>query len=889
MIRNGATVERGCGRGPVAGRQRQRRRMRPTVLALEERRLLATFTVTSTADSGPGSLRYEICQANLDPGANTIDFSIGTGAQTISLVTPLPCITVPVTIDGTSQPGYSGVPLIDLDGTLAGTGADGLVLAAGSDGSTIRGLVINNFNVAGISITTSDNTVQSTYIGTNAAGTAAGSEPMPDGVLVTGADNTIGGATAAAGNVINGNGGNGVDIVGSGATGNVVEGNTVEGTTPTATTREFSIPVPDVAPDNMVPGPDGNLWFVELASGTFTGTIANISPTGQITQICTPKPVFNFVFGPDGNIWFAGRDYIGEMTEAGTLLHDYCIPSADDPAETATAINLTLGPDGNIWYTEPYVASNIIGRLTPSGQICEFPIPFDAANIITGPDGNLWFDATGENAIGRITPTGAVTIFNDPASGNITRNYRGLTSGPNGNLWLTHENNTIVEVNTAGQLVASFAVNGSPYGMTVGADGNLWYDENTANNIGQITPQGVVTEFPIPTPNSGAEAPTLGPGGNLWFAENGADQIGEIVLNGGNGVTINGASGNTIGGTTAAAGNVISGNGGAGVYVSGAAAAGNSIGQNSISDNAGSGINLGLGTSDVVNEGETVTFDASGLIYPYDTTANYSWDFGDGQTATGPTVTHAYDAGAGAYTATVTVDDGVFGNSSASVAVTAYYVPPQVLSNLTVDNVQEAASVTVPNPFSNPFANGQYTYLWHLMESSNGDTVADSTDQDLSFTPPDAGNYTFQVTDTDNVAHSTTTTVTVNVADTPPTAFLPPELWFNPCVPGAILLTGAYDPSPAVTAAGFHYAFATDGASLSGTNYANSSPSPAAMLTFATLGDHTVTARIIDKNGGYTDYTAVADVVSATVYTVEPDDRHLHGVGHHRRPALRHR
>ena len=111
--------------------------------------------------------------------------------------------------------------------------------------------------------------------------------------------------------------------------------------------------------------------------------------------------------------------------------------------------------------------------------------------------------------------------------------------------------------------------------------------------------------------------------------------------------------------------------------------------------------------------------------------------------------------------------------------------------------------------------------------------------------------------------------MTVNVADTPPTAFLPPELWFTAGVPGVISLAGAYDPSPGETAAGFHYAFATDGASLSGTTYATSGACPSETLTFPALGNHTVTARVIDQNGGYTDYTAVLDVVPATVYTVD--------------------
>ena len=66
----------GAGVGASSrARRGNRRRLRPALLSLEERRLLATFTVTSTADSGAGSLRAAIEQANAANGVNTINFS----------------------------------------------------------------------------------------------------------------------------------------------------------------------------------------------------------------------------------------------------------------------------------------------------------------------------------------------------------------------------------------------------------------------------------------------------------------------------------------------------------------------------------------------------------------------------------------------------------------------------------------------------------------------------------------------------------------------------------------------------------------------------------------------------------------------------------------------
>src|SRR6185503_14761683 len=90
-------------------------RSAPTVTLTEAQ---AVFTVTSTADNGVGTLRDMILQANNSLGADTIRFSIsGSGVRSIFLSQALPAITDAVTIDGTSQPGFSGSPIIELDGS----------------------------------------------------------------------------------------------------------------------------------------------------------------------------------------------------------------------------------------------------------------------------------------------------------------------------------------------------------------------------------------------------------------------------------------------------------------------------------------------------------------------------------------------------------------------------------------------------------------------------------------------------------------------------------------------------------------------------------------------------------------------------------------------------
>src|SRR5215207_3486638 len=198
----------------------------------------ANFTVTNTNDAGAGSLRQAIIDANGAAGADVIDFNIpGAGPHTIQPASPLPAITDPVTIDGYTQPGASANTLavgndavlqIVLDGGGVADGVSGLVITAGS--STVSGLVINRFSNAsniisyGILLQTSGgNVVTGNFVGTDANGAADLGNFI--GVGMEGSNNnTVGGTTPAARNLISGNDSDGV-VVESGSTGNAVQGN----------------------------------------------------------------------------------------------------------------------------------------------------------------------------------------------------------------------------------------------------------------------------------------------------------------------------------------------------------------------------------------------------------------------------------------------------------------------------------------------------------------------------------------------------------------------------------------------------------------------------------------------------------------------------------------
>ena len=173
-----------------------------------------TIVVSTTSDSlGLPSLRQAIIDANANAGADLITFNIGGGGQqTLDVFSELPAITDSVTIDGTTQPGFAGNPIIEVNG-LNAPSADGLIVTA--PGTTIRGLVINRFSGSGISISmnASNAIVERNFIGTSITGNA-GAGNSNNGVVVDGALNArIGGTAAAASNLISDNSEAGVAII----------------------------------------------------------------------------------------------------------------------------------------------------------------------------------------------------------------------------------------------------------------------------------------------------------------------------------------------------------------------------------------------------------------------------------------------------------------------------------------------------------------------------------------------------------------------------------------------------------------------------------------------------------------------------------------------------
>lgn len=208
-------------------------------VALEEGGALRT--VINTNDSGTGSLRQQLLDANGNAGADTIAFNIpGSGPHTIAPITALPASTGPLIIDGYTE--NSSLPNTALIGSnaslqiaLDGSGLGGTPLLAASGGTaTVRGLNLRNSGNAGIALTGgTGHVVEGCFIGTTVDGAAAATN-LGNGVTVnsTVSGVRIGGPGLHQRNLVSGNGAAGINAGGN----DVVIENNVIGTAANGTT-----------------------------------------------------------------------------------------------------------------------------------------------------------------------------------------------------------------------------------------------------------------------------------------------------------------------------------------------------------------------------------------------------------------------------------------------------------------------------------------------------------------------------------------------------------------------------------------------------------------------------------------------------------------------------
>jgi len=512
----------------------------------------SSISALIASDGGDGiSLREAIAAANNTAGTDYIYFGIsGSSVHTINLTAPL-TITSQVVLDATSDDSFSAnKPAIVLNG--AGSIQDGIQLHGGSDGSIIRGLVIQNFTGSGINIAGSNgNTIAGNWIGLNATGTGAAGNAV--GISIwNSANNIIGGSSAADRNVISGNTslGIGLNTDNGSTTGNVIKGNYI-GT--------------DASGANAVGNANQGVW-VSAAGNSIGGTVAGegnvISGTTAWVGIQLEAPASNTLVA--GNLIGLNATGNAALANAGGGIY---VQSANNTigGTTVAARNVISGNSSSgITLTGGSATGNVI-----SGNYIGTDISgmIDLGNANSG----ITIESSG-NTIGG-TATGAGNLI----SGN---NYSGVFI--NGE----SADNNIVQGNTIGTDVsgnASLANSWDGVSVIDGADNTLIGGTTAAtrNIIAGNTEAGVYIS------DSGTTG-TVVQGNYIGVGTDGVTALG----NGMQGVAIeNSATSSLIGSTTAGAGNIIANND-VGITAVGTGSS-NVFLENSIYGNTRLGIDLG--------------------------------------------------------------------------------------------------------------------------------------------------------------------------------------------------------------------------------------------------------------------------------------------------------
>ncbi len=514
-------------------------------------------TVTNTNDSGPGSLRQALIEANNVPGTTIVfriplndpGFNNMAGVFIIRPISPLPIISGNGTvIDGVSQTIFTGDtnpmgPEIVINGDLAGASAIGLHIQNAAN-CLIKDLIINGFSSSGISINgtgATNNRVDACFIGTNEKGDAAVPNGI-DGIVITdgASNNIIGGDLESLGNLISGNGQNGIVIAGAGVTGNRVCGNTIGlnlvGDAAIGNARN-GILIINGAHDNVVGGMtfqvDGNVISGNSEDGV------HISGTGTDNNL-----VRNSCIGGDWNC--AAK-----------------IPNGGDGVEIAGG-----------------AMGNVIGDAAN-----------DLGNAIFGNGGNGVLISDNNTTLNKVQRCAIGTNPNNAAGvGNVLNGVH-ITNGAHNNLIGGPETNQGCVISGNGQngvritQASGNAVQGSFIGTNIGGTASLpnaqhgvLMDSGASNNqIGGATAgaRNVIS-------GNGAQGVLLSGidvnGNQVLGNFIGTNLAGTAAIpNTDSGVAIDRGQNNVVGGTTAGERNVIAGNGRDGVEIGGNVATGNRI------------------------------------------------------------------------------------------------------------------------------------------------------------------------------------------------------------------------------------------------------------------------------------------------------------------------
>jgi streptogramin lyase len=262
------------------------------------------------------------------------------------------------------------------------------------------------------------------------------------------------------------------------------------------TITEYPLPARVTGVGGITEGPDHMIWFTENLWYPKTNTskvaIGRITQQGHIKTFAVhvgktaakgSPSLGDIMPGPDGKLWFMGGSgsdadclcggnqvplvgLFGQVTARGSIHMSERLEASPGQGNYPAGGDFISGTDGKLWYANDggragvTTGSGLI-RVSTSGAVSP-AIPADniSPNLVRLPNGQVWFES-GSAALGTATRSGIVVIQDLPGQNFSNSNSQypsgggGMAAGPDGNLWLTTADSSIVRISGLGSVSGS--------------------------------------------------------------------------------------------------------------------------------------------------------------------------------------------------------------------------------------------------------------------------------------------------------------------------------------------------------------------------------------------------------------------------------------------------
>ena len=298
---------------------------------------------------------------------------------------------------------------------------------------------------------------------------------------------------------------------------------------------EYDFPAQSgIGPWSAAEDKDGMLWIPYYGRGN---EVVRLNPaTAELTEFPLPMTtkaagIHSAVPGPDGNVWFSelalGR--IGRLDPNTGKITEFQNSPLPNGRKT-TAHTVRMDDSGRVWAS----GGPAITMLDPkTNEFTHFDLAGTYGNVV-GQNGDEWFTVEQVGGpIARVTKDGVLSTFDPPTKGAKPQR---LQVDSDGIVWFTErQGNKIGRFDPKTETFKEFALPGpepSPYAIGIDRNHMIWYSSHEQDTMNRLDPKtGEVTEYPYPHSEISMREFFLDAKGRMWYASSVNNKVGYFYFN----------------------------------------------------------------------------------------------------------------------------------------------------------------------------------------------------------------------------------------------------------------------------------------------------------------------------------------------------------------------